>query len=117
MMTVRRLALARAAGIACLLALATAAGSALAAETEHMDRPAPTKEMREKMASAHEQMAACLRSDRPTSDCHAEMMQHHDMMMHHGTGGHEGMHKDDCDHKAQHDHAMAEHGPADADPK
>ena len=40
--------------------------------------PAPatvTKETREKMAVVHEQMAACLRSDKSLADCHAEMRQ------------------------------------------
>lgn len=32
-----------------------------------------TKETREKMAVLHEQMAACLRSDKSMADCHAEM--------------------------------------------
>lgn len=36
---------------------------------------APTKEQREKMAQAHEKLAACLRSDREVSDCHHEMME------------------------------------------
>jgi hypothetical protein len=31
--------------------------------------------MREKMASLHEQLAACLRSDKPISDCHSQMMK------------------------------------------
>src|SRR5450759_4890233 len=34
--------------------------------------PEPTKEMRAKMATLHEQMAACLRSDKSFSDCHSE---------------------------------------------
>ena len=33
----------------------------------------PTREMREKMALLHEQMAACLRSDKPISECRAQM--------------------------------------------
>lgn len=32
-----------------------------------------TKEEREKMASTHEKMAACLRSDKTMADCHDEM--------------------------------------------
>ena len=36
---------------------------------------APPKEVREKMATLHEQMAACLRSDKPLADCHSEMMK------------------------------------------
>ncbi|MDE2304359.1 MAG: hypothetical protein KGL34_02280 [Gammaproteobacteria bacterium] len=34
---------------------------------------APNHEMREKMAQIHEQMAACLRSDRSFEDCRSEM--------------------------------------------
>lgn len=33
-----------------------------------------TVEQRKKMADVHEKMAACLRSDRPMSECHEEMM-------------------------------------------
>jgi len=36
---------------------------------------APSKEMRANMASLHDQMAACLRSDKPFSDCRSEMMK------------------------------------------
>ena len=36
---------------------------------------APTREMRAQMATVHEQMATCLRSEKPVSDCHAEMMK------------------------------------------
>ncbi len=50
----------------------------------------PSKETREKMAQAHEKMAACLRSDRSISECHHEMMtaceelgEHACGMMHH----------------------------------
>ena len=35
----------------------------------------PTKEMREKMALLHEQMAACLRSDKSLAECRAEMQK------------------------------------------
>ena len=34
-----------------------------------------TAEQRQKMADIHDKMAACLRSDRPISDCHKEMMK------------------------------------------
>lgn len=37
--------------------------------------PAPSKEMRERMASMHEKMAACLRSDRAFSECRQGMHQ------------------------------------------
>ena len=36
---------------------------------------APSKATREKMATAHERMAACLRSDKPIAECHAQMMK------------------------------------------
>jgi hypothetical protein len=36
---------------------------------------APSKEMREKMATVHEQMAACLRSDKSIDDCRTAMMK------------------------------------------
>jgi len=35
----------------------------------------PSKEVREHMAGLHEQMAACLRSDKSVKDCHTEMMR------------------------------------------
>ena len=35
------------------------------------------------MAAAHEKIAACLRSDKPIDECHAEMKKMHDSMMHH----------------------------------
>jgi len=105
-------------GIVCLLALAATANVALSAEPEHMDHPAITKEMRAKMAAAHEQMAACLKSDRPIMECHAEMMKLHDEhMMHHEAGEHEDMDKDDCMHRPHHDHAAADQPPSDAKPK
>jgi|SRR5882672_10415239 len=110
MMNVRRFNMTRATAVACAIALLSAAGASLAAEPAHMDRPAPSKEMRAKMASAHEQLAACLRSDRPIADCHEEMMKQHDMMGHemmrHGGDEHEGMDKGDCEHWSHHDHAM-----------
>ena len=94
MREIRRVHQARAALLACGAALLWSAGTAFATEPPpagqtaptarpmHGDHPAPTKEEREKMAQAHEKMAACLRSDRPMSDCHAEMMKLHDQMMH-----------------------------------
>ena len=49
-------------------------GVALAADTPS-SQMAPSKEMREKMATMHEQMAACLRSDKPFAECRQEMMK------------------------------------------
>lgn len=49
-------------------------GAASHAATPPSAAPATmTKETREKMAVLHEQMSACLRSDKPLADCHAEM--------------------------------------------
>jgi hypothetical protein len=52
----------------------------------------PSKEMREKMATLHEQLAACLRSDKPIAECHKEAMKHHHELM--GTEGCPMMDKD-----------------------
>jgi hypothetical protein len=56
-----------------LVALSAMGAVALAAGPTPGASPGPTKETREKMAVLHEQMAACLRSDKPIADCHAEM--------------------------------------------
>ena len=37
--------------------------------------PEMTADQRQKMADVHEKMAACLRSDRATADCHQEMLK------------------------------------------
>lgn len=79
---------------ALLIALSSAALAA--------DAPAapstPTKAMRERMATLHEQMAACLRSDKSISECRAQMQKHCQAMMGNqgcarmmGTGGMMGM--------------------------
>ena len=59
----------------CLIASMFISGIALAADTTSAGPPEPSKEMRAKMATVHEQMAACLRSDKTFSDCRGEMMQ------------------------------------------
>jgi hypothetical protein len=52
----------------------TPAAPAAAAQVRSSDQEAaPSKAMREKMAAMHEQMAACLRSDKPVADCRAEI--------------------------------------------
>jgi len=56
-------------------------GGATAAEPTKADCPAPSKEAREKMAVRHEEMAACLRSDKPLAECHADLMKDHSQMM------------------------------------
>jgi len=64
--------------IVMILSLMMVTGvSALAQESDKMSHdmkmPQMTAEQRTKMADAHEKMAACLRSDKPIGDCHAEM--------------------------------------------
>lgn len=77
-----------------LIALGAAA---FAANPPASAGPTPTRAMREKMAVLHEQMAACLRSDKPVSDCRAQMQKScHDMMGKQGCsmmgmGGRKGM--------------------------
>jgi hypothetical protein len=51
------------------------ASAAIAADLPAVNQPAPSRDMREKMAILHEQMAACLRSDKPIADCRSEMMK------------------------------------------
>lgn len=59
--------------------LLIAAGSAVFAA----DAPTttPSKAMREQMAMLHEQMATCLRSDKPMSECRTAMMTNCQSMM------------------------------------
>lgn len=59
--------------IQILLATMLFAGAALAAEMPPARDAEPSKEMREKMAAAHDAMAACLRSDKSFTDCRNEM--------------------------------------------
>ena len=82
MSNLRRMSSIRAAYLACGAVLLCSAGSVLATEPTQDSRPTPTKEMREKMAEAHEKIAACLRSDQPIDVCHKEMMKMHDAMKH-----------------------------------
>lgn len=58
-----------------LLAIAAMTAAFAADPPAAAQQPAPSKEMREKMATLHEQMAACLRSDKPFAECRAEMMK------------------------------------------
>lgn len=60
------------AAIAAALLLAGAV--AAFADTPPPPNGQPSKETREKMAVLHEQLAACLRSDKPLSQCHSEMV-------------------------------------------
>ncbi len=62
--------------------LAMLGGYALAQDKGGTPTKAPqlTAEQRGKMAEAHERLAACLRSDRPLSECRDEMMKSHESM-------------------------------------
>lgn len=71
----------------------------------------PSAETRAKMADAHDKMAACLRSTRPISECHAEMKKaHHDAG--HGCDCAEGHHgKGECsEHGSEHGAGHDAHG-------
>lgn len=60
--------------IASLLAI-VGASAAPGANPPAAAQSPPSKEMREKMATLHEQMAACLRSDKSMPECRTEMMK------------------------------------------
>ena len=83
-----------------LIASMLISATSLAADTAPAGPPEPSKEMRANMATLHEQMAACLRSDKSFSDCRREMIKgcqklmgdHGCPMM--GMGGHNQMMRD-----------------------
>jgi hypothetical protein len=75
------------------------AGASAAFAADQPPAAAPSKEMREKMATLHEQMAACLRSDKVISDCRAQMMKECS----------EQMGQKDCPMMGMHDRMMHEH--------
>jgi len=58
-----------------ILLTISVAWSADAAPSTVPSQAAPSKEMREKMATLHEQMAVCLRSDKSVAECRTEMMK------------------------------------------
>ena len=60
-------------GAIVVAALFAIDGSALAAQEPTAPAPQPSKESREQMARVHEQMAACLRSDKAFTECRAQM--------------------------------------------
>lgn len=64
--------------VALFAMLIAGAAAAFAADEP---KAAPSKEMREQMASAHEKMASCLRSDKPFADCRSEMQTNCKSMM------------------------------------
>ena len=65
--------------ILILSALGMFGSFALGAESTGM-----SQEQRQKMAVAHEKMAACLRTDRAVADCQSEMMKSCKDVMGHG---------------------------------
>lgn len=78
--------------LAAFIAVACA-GATLASAAAKSDCPTPSKEDREKMAVAHEQMAACLRTDKPAVECHKELAKsQHQMMQMMGCPGPRHMH-------------------------
>jgi hypothetical protein len=68
-------------GVLVAAMLALSLSTAFPAEPPAPSHPALTKEQREKMATIHEKMAACLRSDKSLADCHKEAMQSCQEMM------------------------------------
>jgi len=58
-----------------VLASMMVSGFAVAAEEQPSAAPAASKELRAKMATLHEQIAACLRSDKTLKDCRSDMMK------------------------------------------
>ena len=62
------------AGISVVLLSVGTAWAADPAPADSTLQASASKEMREKMATVHEQMAACLRSDRSIAECRKEMM-------------------------------------------
>ncbi|WP_129782309.1 hypothetical protein [Peristeroidobacter soli] len=84
--------------IQVLMAAIMFAGAAFAAEVPPAADPVPSKEVRAKMAAAHEAMAACLRSDKSVADCRNEMQttcrkMHGDGCMMMSMGMHDHMQK------------------------
>jgi hypothetical protein len=71
----------RAGNVIASVLLIMGASAAFAVDPPAADHGTPSKEMREKMASLHEQMAACLRSDKPIADCRSQMMKSCEDMM------------------------------------
>ncbi|HEY6645071.1 hypothetical protein [Povalibacter sp.] len=62
--------------IRSLTAMALLSGTAMTLAAEPATAPpAPSKEMRAEMATIHENMAACLRSDKAFSACQQQMHQ------------------------------------------
>ena len=84
-------------GLLALAATLTASAGDVPAAAQ---QATPTKEMRAQMATVHEQMAACLRSDKPITECRTEMMKSCQKLM--GTQG--------CSMMGMDQGAMGKHG-------
>lgn len=65
--------------------LVAASASAFAADAPAVSAPGPSAAMRARMATIHEQMAACLRSDKSFTECRSQMMQQCQTLL--GAGG------------------------------
>jgi hypothetical protein len=61
--------------IAMMTLLLLSGATATAADAPPPEHREVSKEAREKMAQLHEQMAACLRTDKTLQECHSEMMK------------------------------------------
>ena len=88
----------QAVSLTATLALLLGAGAAFSEGPASQSHPTVSKEQRERMANIHEQMAACLRSDKPVAECHKEAMK----------SCQEAMGKEGCSmmHEHMHDHTM-----------
>ena len=62
-------------GVAASIASLLLMGSSSALFAADAPTAVPSKEMRAQMAALHVQMAACLRSDKPMSECRTQMIQ------------------------------------------
>lgn len=78
-----------------------------------MAHASASKAMREQMAIMHQQMAACLRSEKAISECQSQMMKDCQSMM--GGKGCSMMSMGNM--KGTHDRMMQGHPPADTDRK
>lgn len=71
----------RARKTAWILAIALGAGAAAAQEAVKPEGGTPTTEQRSAMAQVHQEMADCLRSERPIDECRAQMQSRCRAMM------------------------------------
>lgn len=63
------------------IAFVSLVGAGTTRAAEQPSETPPSKEMREKMATLHERMAACLRSERTFQECREEMQKNCSNMM------------------------------------